>query len=55
METLARELEKNKAFFQREFRDAMDFMLRDLDLGGTKAALLALDGLVSKQIITLSI
>src|SRR5699024_10939383 len=34
---------------------AMDFMLRDLDLGGTKAALLALDGLVSKQIITLSI
>ncbi len=33
----------------------MDFMLRDLDLGGVPAALLGLDGLVNKQVITLSI
>ena len=55
MENLSERLEENKAFFQKQFANAMDFMLRELDLGGTPGALMALDGLVSKQTITLSI
>ena len=45
----------NKKFFQDKFQNAMDFMARDMDLSGVKAVLFALDGLVSKQSITLSI
>ncbi len=53
--TVTGDIRRDKAFFEQRFTNAMDFMLRDMDLGGVKAALLALDGLVSKQIITLSI
>lgn len=55
MERLSQSLEENTRFFQQKFQNAMDFMLRDLDLGGVPAALLGLDGLVNKQVITLSI
>ena len=55
LEQVSSSLEENKAFFQEKFKNAMDFMLRELELSGTKAALIALDGLVSKQVITLSI
>ena len=55
MERLSQSLTENTRFFQQKFQNAMDFMLRDLDLGGVPAALLGLDGLVNKQIITLSI
>lgn len=55
LEQVSSSLEENKAFFQKKFKNAMDFMLRELELSGTKAALIALDGLVSKQVITLSI
>lgn len=55
MERLSQSLEENTRFFQQKFHNAMDFMLRELDLGGVPAALLGLDGLVNKQVITLSI
>lgn len=55
MERLSQSLTENTRFFQQKFQNAMDFMLRDLDLGGVRAALLGLDGLVNKQVITLSI
>ena len=55
MEKVSAALEDNKKYLQDEFKNSMDFMMRELDLSGTGAALFALDGLVSKQIITLSI
>ncbi|MCI8385229.1 MAG: spore germination protein [Acutalibacter sp.] len=55
MEKLSTNIEENKQYLQSQFENAMDFMMRELELSGTKAALFALDGLVSKQIITLSI
>ena len=55
MERLSQSLTENTRFFQQKFQNAMDFMLRELDLGGVPAALLGLDGLVNKQVITLSI
>lgn len=45
----------NQKFFERKFQNSMDFMAREMDLSGVKAVLFALDGLVSKQNITLSI
>ena len=55
MEIISANLEETKRYLQKKFENAMDFMARDLEVGGGKAALFALDGLVSKQIITLSI
>lgn len=55
MEKVSAKLEENKAYLQGQFQNSMDFMLREMDLSGTGAALFALDGLVSKQTITLSI
>lgn len=52
---LSSRLEENRAFFQKEFENAMDFMAREIQLPGGKAMLFGLDGLVSKQNITLSI
>lgn len=53
--TVSASVEENKRFFQEKFANAMDFMARDMDLSGVEAVLFGLDGLVSKQIITLSI
>ncbi len=55
MERVSAKLEENKTYLQGQFQKSMDFMLRELELSGTGAALFALDGLVSKQTITLSI
>ncbi len=55
MEKVSASLEENKKYLQGEFQNSMDFMMRELELSGTGAALFALDGLVSKQTITLSI
>lgn len=55
MDKLSTNIEENKRWLQAQFENAMDFMMRELELSGTKAALFALDGLVSKQTITLSI
>lgn len=55
MTVLSKSLEANKQYFQKQFENAMDFMARDMELAGTKALLIGLDGLVSKQNITLSI
>lgn len=55
MTTVSPCLEKNKKYFQGKFENAMDFMAREMEISGVKAALFGLDGLVSKQIITLSI
>lgn len=52
---ISENIEENKAFFKGKFENAMDFLLRELDLHGTKAALFSLDGMVSKQTITLSV
>ena len=37
LEQVSSSLEENKAFFQEKFKNAMDFMLRELELSGTKA------------------
>ena len=55
MERVSERLEENQRYLQGQFENAMDFMMRELELSGTKAALFALDGLVSKQTITLSV
>ncbi len=55
LKTVSPSVAENKAFFQGKFENAMDFMARDMNISGVKAALFALDGLVSKQNITLSI
>ena len=48
-ETLSKSLEKNKAYFQKEFENAMDLIVREIQLSGRKAALFAVDGLVNKE------
>lgn len=55
MEKLSAQLDENKRYLQGQFNNAMDFMMREMELAGTEAALFALDGLVSKQTVTLSI
>ncbi|MDE6839072.1 MAG: spore germination protein, partial [Acutalibacter sp.] len=55
LEKVSARLEENQQYLQKEFENAMDFMMRELELSGARAALFGLDGLVSKQIITLSI
>lgn len=55
MAVVSSHLEENKKYFQQKFENAMDFMARDMELSGVRAALFGLDGLVSKQNITLSI
>lgn len=53
--TVSASVEENLKYFQKQFENAMDFMAREMDLSGVKAVLFGLDGLVSKQNITLSI
>lgn len=55
MEKISSSVQENRKFFQQKFENAMDFMARDMDLSGVRAVLFGLDGLVSKQNITLSI
>lgn len=52
---LLKDLAGNLAFFQARFVKAMDLILRRVELGGRPAALLAVDGLVNKEVITLSV
>ncbi len=52
---ISSKVEENEEYLNGQFQNAMDFLLRQLDLEGTRAALFSLDGLVSKQTITLSI
>lgn len=55
METLSTSLQENKAFFQGRFQNAMDFMVREVALGGRQVGLFAIDGLVNKEFITFSL
>lgn len=55
MKTISSRLQDNVRFFEQQFTGAMDFMVRPMQLGTVRAALFGLDGLVSKQNITLSI
>lgn len=48
-------LNENTVYLQGLFENAMDFILRKFKLGNTDAAILAIDGLVSKQQISISI
>lgn len=48
-------VEENIKYLKGRFANAMDFLVREMDLNGTRAALFSLDGLVSKQTITLSV
>ena len=41
MEKLSTNIEENKQYLQSQFENAMDFMMRELELSGTKAALFA--------------
>lgn len=54
-ETLSPRLSDNLRFFRLAFQNAADFLCREMDLNGTRAALLALDGLADKQALTLGV
>ena len=55
MENLSRTLESNMTYIRDQFKNAMDFMTREFKINGLDAALIAMDGLVSKQQISISI
>ena len=55
MQSLSSSLEENKAYFQGRFAHSMDFITREFTLAGRKAALFAVDGLINKEIIALSV
>ena len=55
MQSLSTSLEENKAYFQGRFAHSMDFITREFTLAGRKAALFAVDGLINKEIIALSV
>ena len=46
---------ENVLLFQQAFDESMDFVLREFEITGTKAALITMDGLVNKQTIAQSI
>lgn len=48
-------LSENTQYLSGQFKNAMDFMLREFSIENTKAALLAVDGLVSKQLVSIAI
>ena len=48
---LSKSLLDNLIYFKGIFDECMDFMLREFTITGTKAAFLAIDGLVNKQVI----
>lgn len=54
-ETLSKNLEENKAFFQGRFQNAMDLIVREVELSGRKGALFAIDGLINKETIALCV
>jgi len=55
VQSLSTSLEENKAYFQGRFAHSMDFITREFTLAGRKAALFAVDGLINKEIIALSV
>ena len=48
---LSTSLEKNKAYFQSQFSNAMDLIVRQVEIEGRAVALFAVDGLVNKELI----
>ena len=54
-QVLSPSLEENKAFFQGCFENAMDFIVREVELSGRRAALFAVDGLINKETIALTL
>ena len=55
MENLSEHLKENVTYINGLFENAMDYIEREFMVGTVPAALLTMDGLVSKQHITLSI
>ncbi len=55
VKTLSESLEENLAYFTERFLTAMDLMVRRVELAGRKAVMIAIDGLVNKETITLSL
>ena len=52
---LSENLEVNEEYFRGRFAGTMDLMVRRVELGGRRAALFAVDGLVNKEAITFSV
>lgn len=52
---LSTSLEKNKAYFQSQFSNAMDLIVRQVEIEGRAVALFAVDGLVNKEVIALTV
>ncbi len=48
---LSKSLLDNVVYFKSKFDECMDFILREFTITGTKAAFLAIDGLINKQLI----
>ena len=55
MAVLSKSLEKNKAYFQSKFANAMDLIVRQVEIEGRAVALFAVDGLVNKEVIALTV
>lgn len=55
MENISEKLSENTEYISGLFKNAMDFIERDFQIDGLDAALFAMDGLVSKQHISIGI
>lgn len=52
---LSSSLVENLIDLRKEFDDSMDFVVREFEITGTKAAILSIDGMVNKQVVVESI
>lgn len=55
MENISEKLSDNTEYLRDMFKNAMDFILREFKIDGIDAAVLAMDGLVSKQQVSIGI
>ena len=55
MGNISEDLRDNTDYLRGLFKDAMDFMLREFRIGSVRAAAAAMDGLVSKQQVSIGI
>ena len=42
---------ENLVTFRSQFQDSIDFVQREFQIGGTRAAILSIEGLIDKQLL----
>ncbi len=55
MEGISPRLNENREYICGQFKNAVDFMKRDLRLGAHEAVLFGIDGLINKQLVTICV